>query len=106
MRGPVAEQRLQLRQGVARAAARDHFDPAVRQVPRVAAQSERAGMPGHEPAEPDALHQSGDEEPRGHAGRLRRALIASIAMGMTESAMIARITRLKFSFTVGMLPKK
>ena len=83
-----------------------HFDPAVREVPRMPAQPELPRRPRHEPAEPDALHAPADEVPAGHVAGRRRPRIISTMMGRTESPMMARITRVKFAFTAGMLPKK
>ena len=82
-----------------------HLDPAVRQIAREPGEPQPASVPRDVPAKPDPLHYPRHQDPAGHAGR-RRARIASATIGMTEIAMIARITRVKFFRTTGMLPKK
>ena len=106
MRRPLPESPLQLLERLLVRSLGDDLDPAVGEIPRVAAQAEGPGVARDEPAESNALHVTRDEESAGHAGRLRRAFTASNTIGMTESAMIARITSVKFSRTTGMLPKK
>ncbi len=103
---PRSKQLLQLRERGRLAGRRHHLDAPVREVLGVAAQPERTRVARHEPAEPDALHHARDQEPGRHAGRLLLALIASMAIGRTESATIARITSVKFFCTTGIVPKK
>lgn len=81
------------------------FDASVSQVPHEPAETELARLPDDEPPEPDALHAPGDDEPGGHAASRRLDFSISIAMGSTDSPMMARMTRVKFSLTAGMFPK-
>src|SRR5579864_4913337 len=104
-RRALAEQRLQLVERLVRARRHD-LHPPIRQVLRPAAQPEARGVPVDEPAKADALHLPADDVAAGHAPARRQARNASTAAGMREIAMIARITRLKFSRTTGRLPKK
>src|SRR6185295_8465440 len=82
-----------------------HFHCAVCQIAGIPAQTELPGPSQHEIAEPYPLDPPADQEPPGHAGRLR-ALRYSTTIGRIESTMIAITTRLKFSRTTGRLPKR
>ena len=72
--------------------ARHHFHPAVRQVARVAGQPLALRIAEHEPAEPHPLHPAGHQVAPVTPPALRRAFRNSTTIGMTDSAMIARIT--------------
>src|SRR3954467_9781638 len=85
--------------------AHHHFDSPVREIPGIAAQPKRPGVTSNEPAEANSLHHARNQKHRGHAGRLR-VRTASNTIGVTETAMIASMTRVKFSRTILMLPKK
>ena len=96
-----------LERGLGRFGANGHdFDSPVCQVAGIAANAKLAGVAGHEPAESHPLHPPGDQVSEGHAMRLRRARKASSMIGRIDSAMIARMTSVKFSRTTGILPKK
>ena len=82
------------------------FDSPVGQVTGMAANAKLAGMSGHEPAEPHPLHPPRNQVSDDHAAPLRRARTASTVIGRIDSAIIARMTRAKFSRTTGILPKK
>src|SRR5918992_2060646 len=83
-----------------------HFHPSIRKVPGETGETQRPGMAGDEPPKTHPLHHARNEKTGTHAGRLRRARSASTTMGSTEIAIMARMTRVKFSRTVGMFPKK
>ena len=82
------------------------FDTSIREVPGVPCQAYSPRVSGNVPAESNSLNHAEHHEPCRHAGRLRRVRSISIAIGRIEIAMIARMTRLKFSRTTAMLPKK
>ena len=103
--GPDRSNSSSLRERGRLAGRRHHLHAPVREVLGIAAQPEGTRVARHEPAEPDALHYTGDQKPGRHAGVLLLALIASMAIGRTESAMIARITSVKFFCTTVSVPK-
>lgn len=96
-----------LRQGTRRAGSL-HLDPAVSQVPDPPGNPEPQGGPLDKPAVADALDLSHDQEPSpGHFPA--PALLArspSTRTGRTEMTMIAMITAVKLSRTIGMFPKR
>ena len=103
--GSFPQQLLQLRDRLGVATA-DHFDPPVGQIPGEPRHSQRPGVPRHEPSEPDALHHARSPE-TGWSRRLAPPRPERLmAIGITEIAMMARMTSVKFSRTTGMLPKK
>ena len=102
---PRAKETFQLSKRLLRAVNHD-FDTTIWEVPGVPCQAYRPSMSGNVPAESNPLNHAEHHEPCRHAGRLRRVRNSSIAIGRIEIAMIARMTRLKFSRTTAMLPKK
>ena len=100
-----AEKTFQLGKRFFRAVHHD-FNTSIRQVAGITRSGRSPAHVGQRTSETHPLHHSEHQEPCSHAGRLRRARNISIAIGRTEIAMIARMTRLKFSRTTAMLPKK
>lgn len=83
------------------------FHRAIRAIPRKSAEAEPARLLQDKPPKADALHPARHEEAPGrHAASLRLPRRSSTMTGTTDSAMMARITRVKFERTAGMLPKK
>ena len=107
VRRPGPEQLLQPGERVRRPATGDDLDPSVRQVPRVALQGRARGRAGPRtsgtrlPA-PRPRPGTACVTPAGSSGRGA----SPPRWASPRCAMMARITRLKFSRTVGMLPKK
>lgn len=84
-----------------------HLHPSIGQVSGPASDRECRSLPAHEIAEPYPLYHPAYQVLSGHPLRLddNQPLNTSIAMGRTDTPMIAMTTRLKFSLTTWRLPK-
>src|ERR1051325_7914122 len=81
------------------------LDPAVREIPDPAGDAD-PDCPAHgEVPEPYPLHLALDQVPPSHDPLAVRCRSIPKSIGVTETAMIARITKLKLFRTAGKLPK-